>query len=348
MARTHASDSGGLLAAAVDRWSGFWFQPQPMTPLGLVRICYGLVMVAWTSALLPDLLAFFGTTGIQPEQESAPYAWGPLQIWHSDQAMTLTWAVLLLSSAALAVGWHSRLAALVVFVCLNSFIRRDIYVFNAGDGLLRIECLFLLLSPAGAALSLDSRRRRGSFWAAQVRAPWALRLFQVQMSIVYLATVREKLSGQTWNEGTAVSYALRLYDVVNITLPQWVVMNPLLMNAATWAALAVEIALGVLVWHRRLRPWVLGAGVVLHLSILVTLAVGFFSWSMFVLYVAFVSPEAAQRLVDRVRRRLDRRAEDRPGAGTATVGSATAEPVTAEPATRAELVEAPDAVTPTG
>jgi hypothetical protein len=302
-----AERGADLVGVAVDRWSRFWFRPEPMTALALVRILFGLVMVAWSFALLPNLLTFLGRGGILPNQPSSRYAWGPLQIWHSDQVVIGVWALLLIASAALTVGWHSRVAAVCVFVCMMSVLRRDTYIFNAGDGLLRIEALFLALAPCGSALSLDRRRTAGSFWDSQVRAPWVIRLMQVQVSIIYLATVRAKLSGATWNEGTAVSYALRLPDLRNFPVPGWLTTNALLMNAATWGTLVVEIAIGVLVWNRRLRPWVLGAGVLLHLSILLTLAVGFFSWTVWILYLAFVPPQVAQRWVDRARARLRRR-----------------------------------------
>jgi hypothetical protein len=329
----------GRLTAAVDRWGGFWFRPEPMTALGLVRILFGLVMVAWAFALLPNLLSFLGRGGIVPIQPSSRYAWGPLQLWHSDQAVAAVWVVLLLASAALTVGWHSRVAAACVFVCVMTMLRRDPYIFNAGDGLLRIEALFLALAPSGSALSLDRRRTAGSFWDSQVRAPWVLRLMQVQVSIIYLSTVRDKLAGVTWNEGTAVSYALRLPDLRNFPVPGWLTTNALLMNAATWGTLVVETAIGVLVWNRRLRPWVLAAGVLLHLSILLTLAVGFFSWTVWILYLAFVPPKVAQRWVDRVRARLRRAAPEPPAAEGVAAGGPAAERAAGD-TTSAERAEA--------
>jgi HTTM domain len=212
--------------------------------------------------------------------------------------------LLLVAALALTVGWHTRLAALAVFVVMLSFQRRDIFVFNSGDVVLRIEALYLALAPAGAALSLDRRRTAGSFWDAQVRAPWGLRLMQVQLSIIYLTTVHDKLTGTTWNEGTAVSYALRLTDLQAFALPDWLTTNAVLMNFATWGTLVLELSLGVLVWNRRLRPWVLGAGIVMHMIFLLTLAVAFFSFAMYVLYLSFVPEDTARRWVDRVRVRL--------------------------------------------
>jgi hypothetical protein len=69
-----------------------------------------------------------------------------------------------------------------------------------------------------------------------------------------------------------------------------------------WGTLLLEFSIGILVWNRRLRPWVLGVGVLMHTGIMATMAVGFFSPSMFVLYLAFIPPDTARRLVGKLRR----------------------------------------------
>ena len=62
------------------------------------------------------------------------------------------------------------------------------------------------------------------------------------------------------------------------------------MNAATWGTMLVELALGVLVWNKRCRLWVLAAGVLLHLGIDLNIEIGIFSYAMLVLYVAWIAP----------------------------------------------------------
>jgi membrane protein implicated in regulation of membrane protease activity len=51
-----------------------------------------------------------------------------------------------------------------------------------------------------------------------------------------------------------------------------------------------------LVWHKRSCPWVLAVGVMMHLLIMMTIAVGFFTFAIFVFYLAFVPPKVVQRL----------------------------------------------------
>lgn len=301
------------MIAIGERWRSFWFTEEPTYPLGLVRIAFGLLITAWTLSLLPDLIDLFGTRGVMPTQHVEQFQWGLFGWWPSDQALVIGWALLLVSAVALAAGWYTRVAAIVVFVLVVSFQHRNPQVFNSGDNLIRIEALFIAISPCGAALSLDRLRSVGRFWTAEIRPHWPLRLMQVQLSLIYLSTVLIKLRGDTWQEGTATSYALRLHDMAIMPVPQAISTNPPLMNIATWGTLAVELALGILVWNHRLRPWVLAAGVALHLSIMATLSVGFFSPAMFVLYLAFVPPHVAQQPLKSIRNALHpKRAQPEP------------------------------------
>ena len=84
------------------------------------------------------------------------------------------------------------------------------------------------------------------------------------------------------------------------------------MNLLTYGTLAAEVAIGVLVWNRALRP-VLTLGVVMHLCIDIALRVGFFSYGLLVLYLAFLPPEAVSARLTTLRRRVSARtAQSRP------------------------------------
>ena len=287
---------------AVEAWERFWFAPQSTSTLALFRIAFGLLALAWTLALSPDLLTFFAREGIVPEQPDyssleLPWTWGLLGAFPGDAAVVALFAALLVASACVLVGYRTRLASAAVFVGILSFERRNPFVFNAGDNLIRVMALYLLLAPAGASLSLDRwRRARERFWEFPARAPWALRLVQIQLSVIYLSTVWEKLQGETWKDGTAVSYVLRTEDIQRVALPSAITDSVLASGALTYGTLAVELAAGILIWSRRARPFVVVPAILLHLFVDATLTAGLFSAAMLTGYVAFVSPERASAL----------------------------------------------------
>jgi len=295
-------------SAVVSGWQKFWFEPESVSTLAICRITFGFVAFFWTLSLTPDLVSFFGRRGVVPAQPNFRYWIGVLSPAAPSWAVYGLWAVLLVASVCLILGAGTRLASILVFVGILSFERRNPYIFNAGDVLVRNLSFYLMLAPAGAALSVDAwRRARDAFWEFPKRSPWALRLIQVQLSVVYASTVWAKVRGNDWNNGTAVSYALRLDDLARFHVPSWIATNVTLSNLMTFGTLAIEAGIAVLVWNRKLRPWVLGAGVIMHLSIAINIMIGFFSMAMFVAYLAFVPSDTMERWLLRFRERRERR-----------------------------------------
>jgi len=115
--------------------------------------------------------------------------------------------------------------------------------------------------------------------------------------MAYYSAVLHKVHGNTWRNGTAVYYVLHLDSLHRFTVFNWVANSLIITGALTYGALVIEFLLAGLVWIRAARPWVLGLGALLHLSIDYCLNVGFFSWVMLVAYVAFIPPESAERFI---------------------------------------------------
>jgi hypothetical protein len=294
--------------SALKAWNRFWFERESVATVVLVRVAFGVLMIAWTLSLLPTLFDFYSRTGILPD--TPPYEgqaglWTVFELLPSDGALIGAWIVLLLASICITIGLLPRLAALVVLLILLSLQHRNPYVYHSGDALLHVIAFYLVLAPLGAAVSVDRwRKHRDRFWQFPLHAPIALRLMQIQVSIIYVSTVWAKVRGENWNNGTAVVYSLSLDDLARFPVPGFVLESALLANIVTWAVLAIELGIGILVWNRQLRPYVLFLGVCMHLGIDLNLRVAFFSWAMFVLYLAFVPAERAESILHAVQRRL--------------------------------------------
>ena len=270
-------------------WNRWAFEPVDTAPMAALRIAVGLFTIGWTLSLLPDARVFLGDDGVQrglPHVDSGAWV---VPLGPPYAAL----GVLLLAAVALTLGWRTRVAALVVAVLLLAIQRRDPWVLNSGDLLLRELAFFVLLMPAGETWSLDARRRGSS----NPRAPWALRLVQLQVSGLYLFSVWAKVRGHTWNEGTAVGIALQLEDLQRFALPVSVTTSLGVSAVLTYSSLAVEAALAVGLWLPRLRYWVMAAGVGLHLGIEASLLIGWFSLAVIASYVVFVPPDDLRRAV---------------------------------------------------
>jgi hypothetical protein len=296
-------------------WQRFWFEPQATSSLAIFRIAFGLVALGWTVSLAPNLTAFYGPHGIVPrELPDDPGAWGVLSLAHGTTPVVVLFVVTLVSSIALTLGLFSRFAAILLWIGIVSFEHRNYLVSNSGDGLVRNLAFFCALAPSGESLSIDRfRKARHRFWEFPARAPWALRLVQLQISIGYLSAVWQKAGNPLWREGTAVSYSIRIQDIHRFATPGVITHSVLITNLLTFGTLLTELALAVLIWNRAARPVVICAGLLLHLSIDYSILVGFFSYAMFCGYTAFIPPEVGSRwiLAARVRGRRVRPAARR-------------------------------------
>jgi Vitamin K-dependent gamma-carboxylase len=291
----------------VSRLERFWFEPTDAATLGLVRIAFGAVTLLWTVSLARDLGPFFAPQGLIGEVDgtSDPWAWSLLDVVHSDLAVGALYVALLSGAVGVLVGWHTRVSAAVVLVALVSFERANPYVFNSGDGLLRLLALYVTIAPSGLAFSLDARRR-GTAEPAY-HPIWSLRLIQIQVSAMYLGAVWSKLDGTAWRDGTAAVYATGLPDLVRFPAFDLLGRSTLAAHAATYGTMLMEAALVVGLWHRRTRVYALAAGITFHLAIDLSIRVGFFTLAVFTAYLSFADPGRVRALVDAAQRGLRHR-----------------------------------------
>jgi len=279
-------------AAVIKAWRRWAFTPVDTAPMAALRIACGLLVLGWTASLLPDAQAFLADDGLTTAAVQGTRGWWTVPLVSPYGVL----ALLAIAALALVLGWRTRVASVVVAFLLIAVQRRDVYVLNSGDLLLRELALLVALMPAGETWSLDARRRGGS----RSRAPWGLRLLQLQVSAVYLFSVTAKLHGTSWQDGSAVGKALQLDDLQRFVLPQSFATSVTLSALLTYGTLVVEAFLVVGLWLPRTRWWAMAAGVAIHLGIEVTLLIGWFSFTAIACYLAFVPADALRSVVARV------------------------------------------------
>ena len=158
---------------AAAAWERFWFEPEETSTLALVRIAFGTLVLAWTLTLTVDAYDFFSGSGLLPSPDfegEAPGTWGlrALRGPARDRLRAggtrhgLPGAH---RGAMDAAGSRGRVRGDRVTGAPNPF------VFNSGDGLLKVIAFYMMLAPSGASLSLDRWRRRGALSGSSHGAP---------------------------------------------------------------------------------------------------------------------------------------------------------------------------------
>lgn len=280
--------------------------PTSLAPLALFRICVGFLAVLGCLLDWPRLQMFFGP-GAFPSIEDEVLLHHSARfsllffLPHTELSTTLVWSGALLSALLLSIGWHSRLSAVALYVLLTSLYQRNLEVLNSGDTLLRAYVLLLACSDAGKVFSLEGwmagRRSWQSQW--QLEGPsLAQRMIQVQLAAVYCQAALSKLSGSTWQDGTAVYYATHLVEYQKFSIP-YIFENLAMVKFLSWASLAIEMALFTLVWFRPWRYFVLALGVILHLGIDWCMNIPLFEYYMIAGYICFLDADFLRSIMER-------------------------------------------------
>jgi hypothetical protein len=285
------------LRSLVEAWNRFFFEPQSPLPVCLFRILYGCAVMGTLILLHPEWLTWYGAhawVSLSTMQQIVP---GPrlnlfTLIPQNDSWIEALFWVFLGSAVFLTIGFLTRLSTISVFLCLTSIQQRNPYITHSGDTFLRVAGFFLMFAPAGAAFSIDRLLRiwrRKEDAEVQPRSPWAQRMIQFELSLMYLMSFGWKSMGAPWVNGTALYYVIHLNEIRRFPLPQWI-DQPLILKLGSWLILALEFSLGVLIWFKELRYPLLLCGLLFHLCIEYSLNIPMFQWDVLSAYILFVDP----------------------------------------------------------
>jgi len=275
----------------------FWFEKKPATPLGLVRILFGLAVLLSFVYESNQIIDFYSTEGFVPGEYVPAFfrdtRFSLLDYFQEPAAVYVLYAAMLIVFVLFTVGYKTKYMKFLQFILLLSFQERNFLILNSGDTLLRVISFYLMISPCGESLSIDSLKKH-----AKKISVWSIRLIQFQLAVVYFFAGIAKFGTQSWMDGSAVNYILR-NSLFNRFSMDWIIAFPFIIMFLTWFSLTFELALPFLIWFKKFRRPILGIGVFLHISIFLFLDVGWFSLSTLAIYPIFLKHEeimAANRL----------------------------------------------------
>lgn len=241
----------------------------------------------------------------------------------SDTAVHVLFAAGLVSGLLVTLGALGRAPYVIALLAYNGVTTTNANTMGGYDAMI-VNALFLLVfSGATDTLSIDARRKTGSFAPEIVVPAWPRYLLLFQLFVIYGATGLQKLSpvwtpagsysalywvfqDPTWRRFD-MSFAPTLYPVLQV------------MTFVTWHW---ELAAPLMVFHywfmrtrerggwlRRIfcrfdlrKPFVV-IGVAIHLGIAATVNVGPFSFVSLAYYLLFLRPDEARRIADLFSRR---------------------------------------------
>lgn len=290
-------------------WNKFWFEPQTVHVLGLFRIAIGLITIYSYALFAKDVTIFFSDEGVLTSQTLASTM---TRDWHSllyyitsPLGVKLVLALLFIAAFSFTIGFKTRASAIVLFVLVASFNERNNLVLNSGDTVLRIMIFFFIFSPAGRAYAVDSLMARLKIPEPEAMLPfasppWAQRMMQIQVAVIYFVTAYAKSRGELWHGGEAIYYIVGLIDF-HITGVEQLMNYPLIYSSLAFLTLFAEVSLPFLLFFKATRPYAVLMGIGLHAWIMVFMTLPVFPILMMSTYIVFFSEDEVNGLLERIR-----------------------------------------------
>lgn len=273
------------------RWNRFWFTPRSPEALGVVRIATGVVALYWYLSYLPVFLAWFGTDGlisnelVQSWRGSRPalcvFEWAG-----NDVGLLILYAIGALSIFLLTIGFRAQIMAVLAAVFAISLLQRGPIFARLGDDLLIMMLVYLCLAPSHRCWSwhayktvpmskttpprplLTGMARWRGDTTPLTSANVAQRLMQIHFALVLLAMLISQLNSVSWWGGVAMWAWIARVD------SRW--MDATWLGEQVWLiqlwtlSLLIWEGLSALLWWPKLRPLLIGWGVILWTAVAIT------------------------------------------------------------------------------
>lgn len=301
-----------------------------------LRIGYGTLWTLFLLAEFPEREAAWGPgSPWTPSLERAFESQTPMSGWTRDWLTSVAglgnagfeafYALALLAGVLFALGWRTRISSLFFCFVVVALENRSPLITDGGDNVLLLMSLFLCFTRCGRHWSLDARRRalRSNAdaappdrapepeWRAELRAAreqivnllhnGAVLVIAFQICVVYGTAGLFKVQGSMWQDGTAMTYVLRLrWFQPWPGLDSWLLGHSMLLAIAGYATVLVQVGFPFTVFAPRLKYPSLVVLAGMHLLIAVVLGLPFFSLLMLVGDAVFLSDRVWSAVETRV------------------------------------------------
>jgi predicted DCC family thiol-disulfide oxidoreductase YuxK len=268
-----------------NRWTGGQYS--------IFRAIFATYLLVHFLQLLPWGAELFSNQGVLPQGTASPLLHlfpNILALNDSPGMVTVLLSLGVMLSVLFGIGLYDRAAALGLWYIWACLFGRDPLISNPSlpfVGWTLLAHLFLPPAPYGS-VAARGRVDPGGGWRmppAIFAAAW------IVLALGYTYSGYTKLVSPSWRDGTALARVLDnplarpgwLRETL-LALPAW------LLHAGTWASLGLELAFAPLALLPRLRPWLWGAMLLMHLSLIALIDFADLSLGMVIIHLFTFDP----------------------------------------------------------
>ena len=267
----------------------FFLTPSSAAPLAFFRMAIAILGLLQGLWLIDSITLLYGVDGLVPWSLSKEivYNYMPQLSWLQPLATATatspdTWVcclmgIYLFSLGGLLVGKYTRLMAVIAWAIQLMLIGTGFLAAYGVETFMHIALFYCIVMPVGSKYSLDAIGK------TVVDNEWntlAIRVLQLHLCMVYLASGLEKAMGTQWWDGEAIWQTLMQSQFARFDM-HWIAQYPWLAKMICWSTLLIEIGYPLYIWHFRKVGYL--AVVSLHLGIAIFMGLQLFAGIMIIL-----------------------------------------------------------------
>lgn len=270
------------------RLSNWFAREQHLLGAAFLRIALATIVLYQLVGHWSERHLLWGPHGLYPlwlfERDLASTGAPSFFALESTAAFDAVYGLSICVAALYLIGCETRWTGAWLFVMVWSLIKRNPLLTSGGDTLMLVMLPFVLLMNTSAYYSVDATWRTHRTYAGS--RPWSIAALVhngalcglwAQLAIFYGFAGAYKLLGDTWRDGTAVYYALRLQDFTLSSVNQLIYTHATVVMVLTYATVAFELSVPLLIWSRRTRWLIPLAALPFHAAIALVLGLVVFS-----------------------------------------------------------------------
>jgi hypothetical protein len=191
---------------------------------------------------------------------------------------------------------YPRIVSLLIYLITINLDNKAYVILDGGNNLMQIILLYLVLMDPSIP-----RNKYKSTTLNQVNnsvSNLSFYMVRLQVVMVYLVSGLAKVSGDLWQNGTALYYTLSI-DEYSHPIAKKIISNyPFFTVVGSYATLLYQVAFPWLVWNRKLRPYLLGFGTFIHIQISFVMGLFMFGLAIATSYFSFAEDRFAERVLN--------------------------------------------------
>jgi Vitamin K-dependent gamma-carboxylase len=280
-----------LNSLTTERWN-----PSAARLLRKAVYCWCLIN---TIILLPDAGAFWSSSALTP---SIPTEIVQAQVWshllslprfQNSYGWFLALQLLLLVLGIACV--YPRIISILIYLVTINLDNKVYVILDGGNNLIHLFLIyFIFIDPS----KKTNQRKDGFFFKlSNAFTNLAFLMCRLQIVMMYLISGLSKVGGALWQNGTALYYTLQVDEYTHPLAKDLVSRYPLLTVAGSYLTLLYQVVFPWLVWNRKVRPWLLSVGSLIHLQISFVMGLFMFGFAIAVAYLSFASESFAEKIL---------------------------------------------------